>query len=429
MNSKDDKQRTTPIRGYLEGYYGKLLSWSERGDLLQFLNSQRMSTYCYAPKEDTQHRLHWREEHNSQWHTNFAQFCTLATNLNVCIVAGIAPGLDFNFDQNARFNDFDCLHAKANSFLKDGAHEILIMWDDIDDDHFIDRDGFSEGTAHARVINRLSDKIGCPLWTVPRVYAAEIENKNNYLEDFFAELNPQHTVLLCGTAIVARNISTSDLVKLSHFPANVESTANDTNNLNIEDKKAKTDKTDKTDKTGKAGKAGKAGKTLKHRTVVWDNFYANDYCPRRLFLGPWTGREQINDYLLNPTGLPYTDKLLLDIAATTHTSTDIQNDWENALKRHGVPDSFLAIAPYFTEPFFGDRKITGNIQDMDYIVPTDEIEHAIEECLWKWKTPLAREWYPYIFGLKHDIALSKGVLPRDRVLKTQTTLLAKRLLQ
>lgn len=396
MNSTDDKQRTPPIRGYLEGYYGKLLSWGEREDLLHFLKSQQLSTYCYAPKEDTQHRLQWRDAHNLQWHTSFSQFCKLATNLDISIVAGIAPGLDFNFDRNANTNDFNCLHTKANSFLNDGAHEILIMWDDIDDDRFIDRDGLSEGAAHAHVINQLSDTMGRPLWTVPRVYAAEIENKDNYLEDFFAELNPQHTVLLCGKAIVARNISKSDLVKLSYSPANAELTTNG---------------------------------ALKHRTVVWDNFYANDYCPRRLFLGPWTGREHINDYLLNPTGLPYTDKLLLDVAASTHTSTDIQNDWGNALKRHGVPDAFLTIAPYFTKPFFGDRKIIGDIQDMDYIEPTDDIEHAIEECLWKWKTPLAREWYPFIFGLKHDLAISQETLPRDRVLKTQTTLLAKRLLE
>lgn len=387
MNSKTQQQSITPISGYLEGYYGKLLSWSERNDLLKFLPSQRMGTYCYAPKEDAQHRLHWRDSHSLQWHKSFAQFCQLATELEVSTVAGIAPGLDFNFSSIDRTSDFNHLLNKANEFLNDGADEILILWDDIDDEGYVDTNGLSEGTAHARVINQLSDIIGRPLWTVPRVYAAEIENKNQYREDFFAELQPQHTVLLCGNAIVARSVELKDLTTLSCSNA-----------------------------------------ALKHPTVLWDNFYANDYCPRRLFIGSWTGREEIGNYLLNPTGLPFTDRLLLDIAQSTHTSVDKPKAWVQALQRHGVPDAFHAIAPYFAEPFFGDRTVLSDPRDTQCIEPTKEVEQAIEECLWQWKSPLAREWYPFIFGLKHDLALAQGTLPRARVLKTQPPALAKRLL-
>jgi len=392
VKSHTHQQLTTPICGYLEGYYGKLLSWGERKDLLNFLTAQGMTTYCYAPKEDTQHRLHWRDSHSPQWHESFAEFSQLANKLEVSTVAGIAPGLDFdfnsfNFDSNDIKSDFNRLLKKSTEFLDDGANEILILWDDIDDCGYTEANGLSEGAAHARVINKLSDIIGRPLWTVPRVYAAEIDNKNQYREDFFAELQPQHTVLLCGNAVVARRVELEDLITLSCS----------------------------------------AG-TLKHRTVVWDNFYANDYCPRRLFIGPWVGRDQIRDYLLNPTGLPFTDQLLLDVAHSTHTSVDRHNNWVQTLSRHGVPDAFQAIADYFTEPFFGDRTVLSDDRDTNCIEPSKEVEQAIEECLWKWKSPLAREWYPFIFGLKHDLALMQNTFPRDRVLKTQSTALAKRLL-
>ena len=391
MNNKIHQKSITSVRGYLEGYYGKLLSWNERIDLLNFLSSQNFSSYCYAPKEDAKHRLHWRDFYSSQWHKSFSQFCQFAKNSDISVIAGIAPGLDFEFDLDGKNKDLKCLFNKANELLKDGANEILILWDDIDDDAYIAEEGLSEGAAHAEIINRLSDRVGQPLWTVPRVYAAEIENKKHYLEDFFGNLQPQHTVLLCGNAIVSHAVELKDLIALS-----CPISENDSE--------------------------------LKHRTVVWDNFYANDYCPRRLFLGPWTGREQISDYLLNPTGMPFTDQLLLDIAQSTHTSIDNHEQWIKALQRHGVPDAFQEIAPYFLEPFYGDRNILNNSSDTTCPEPTKEVELAIEECLWKWKSPLAREWYPFIFGLKHDLALTHDTLPRDRVLKTQTPALAKRLL-
>jgi len=412
VNSKNDQQPITPVRGYLEGYYGKLLSWSERNDLLKFIASKRLNTYCYAPKEDASHRLHWRESYSSEWRKSFTQFCESAKNSNVSIIAGIAPGLDFDFDRRNSNNDFKSLQKKASCFLEDGANNILILWDDIEESGFTDCGGLSEGTAHAQIVNQLSEKLGQPLWTVPRVYASEIENSNNYLEDFFTELQTQHTVLLCGNTIVARTVNPADLARLSRIRNN--NTAKTNGNGNNKEK------------------TYASSSSTKHRTIVWDNFYANDYCPRRLFVGPWTGREHIEEYLLNPTGLPFTDRLLIDIAVSTHTSADRNNDWLLALKRHGVPDAFQMLAPYFSKPCFSDngdgKSDADKIGETEVITPTNETEQAIEECLWNWKSPLAREWYPFIFGLKHDLALMQGKLPTDRILKTQTPALAMRLL-
>jgi len=384
-----DQQSIKPARGYLEGYYGKLLSWNERNDLIRCLSSLKLNTYCYAPKEDPLHRLRWREPYQSNWQQGFAEFCSVAREHNVSVVAGIAPGLDFNHKDSA--TDFTHLNSKAEKLLEIGSNEILVLWDDIEATSAADLGDLSEGAAHAQIVNQLAGQLGQPLWTVPRVYAAEIENTNSYLEDFFTTLEPQHTVLLCGNAVVAGNISQADLRELSCTNASTDN-------------------------------------ELKHRTIVWDNFYANDYCPRRLFIGPWTGRETIDEYLINPTGMPYTDQLLLDIASSTNTSPNAHSEWADALRRHGVPESFQSIAPYLSTPFFGDRNITGDERDIDLLKPDKTVEQAVEECLWKWKSPLAREWYPFIFGLKHDLALVQDALPRDRILKTQTAGIAKKLL-
>ena len=50
--------------GYIEGYYGKLLSWENRKLIVQSLKKNKMNTYFYAPKEDKNHRLNWREKYH-----------------------------------------------------------------------------------------------------------------------------------------------------------------------------------------------------------------------------------------------------------------------------------------------------------------------------------------------------------------------------
>jgi hypothetical protein len=45
--------------------------------------------------------------------------------------------------------------------------------------------------------------------------------------------------------------------------------------------------------------------------------------------------------------------------------------------------------------------------------------------LWSWKSELSREWYPCLFGLKHDLQLYQNNLTSERLIKTQTKALAQ----
>ena len=45
--------------GYIEGYYGRLLSWQSRSTLLKFLSHLDMNLYIYGPKEDPYNRIKW----------------------------------------------------------------------------------------------------------------------------------------------------------------------------------------------------------------------------------------------------------------------------------------------------------------------------------------------------------------------------------
>lgn len=368
------------LKGYIEGFYGHLLSWDDRFRLLDKLSSLSMNAYLYAPKDDSCHRFQWRDDYDPVWRTEFARFCSYARARNIAVIAGIAPGLDFTFcdldkTDNTDSNDFTTLCNKVTQLRADGADHIALLMDDIAAD-FDQRAGAykREGHAHAMLANRLAAHLGHPIILVPRIYADELvtdmdQQSITYLDDLATSLDPDAAIMHCGSHIVAPEIDVAGCAALAH--------------------------------------------SLKHRIIIWDNIYAQDYCPRRLFIGPYRGRDGVGDIMLNPTGMIETDLLLLGIMAETQS-------WTDTIKAAGIPDEFVTLAAFFDAPYGFEPKF-----DMP---DDDDALAALEILLWSWKSPLQREWYPHFMGLKHDILLRGGALPALRVKKTQTPALATHLL-
>ena len=376
-----------PFNGYIEGYYGRLLNWDERNRIIRKLNRNNMSFYFYAPKEDDKHRLNWKKKYQSSWQQKFKQFCFNAKSNNIKVIVGISPGLNFNFldfkEQALKkklSKDFQILLKKTQEFLSYGSVEVGLLFDDLPND-FTNKYGntFSEGSIHAELANRLSFFLKKSISVVPRIYADQlIYEDKKYLIDYGKTINKKNITFYSGKNIVSKKISKSSLYKLS--------------------------------------------KNIPTKIVIWDNFYANDYCPRRLFVGPLVGRKEIKDLMINPTGLIETDLLILDIVKATINSENQKEEWELILKKHEIPINFFNISNYFLNPDFGDNPkllkfniIYKNIENLDYL-------------LWQWKTPLSREWFPFMLGLKHDLQLSKMELTSERIIKTQTKPMAKYLL-
>ena len=382
-----------PLVGYLEGYYGRLLQPHERLALLETLHDNAMSAWWYAPKDDALHRMHWRTPYGAAWRRAFRDFAARAAERRIELLAGVAPGLDFDFAMVRGGADFVALRDKTSRLLDDGASVPTLLFDDIDDD-FATRAGdfASEGVAHATLANELGAALGTALVVVPRVYANELHaGSADYLPDFAATLDPAHAISLCGSDVVVHRVDERDCRR--HL--------------------------------------GGGG----HRILVWDNLYANDYCPRRLFLGPWTGRESISDVLINPTGLPVTDALLLSLVGAERERQarypDTGNErgaatpeqvWRDVLHAHGVPASFLVVADCFDHPV-----VNAAVNALDPLPALDEALAALDELTWRWKSPLAREWFPWLMSLRHDLLLAADRLPIDRINKTQSAALARRL--
>ena len=417
----------TPVSGYVEGYYGRLLSWDDRTRILEVLADQGFNCYFYGPKDDTKHRIAWRNAYGADWRQAFRRFTQRAEQLGISVIAGIAPGLDFDFAaMNPEHGDLALLCSKSRQLLDDGAAAIGLMMDDIDNDFHKRRGNFSsEGEAHAILANHLLALAGNQnptqelpaVFCVPRIYAnellahndltmpamseqesekpgSEVAESADYMPSFTSSLDPNVSWIYCGKHVV------SSQPEVSH--------------------------------------CREIGAGMKHRIVIWDNYYANDYCPRRLFLGAWQGRNKCSELLLNGTGLPHTDCLLLRIVAALRSvnqsadlseieaASSVNDTWRNCLIEAGVPDDFFQLQSYFNHPVFSDASLdeagTGDTANS-----TNTVEQqiaAIDSLLWRWKAALAREWYPYLFGLKQDLQMASGTMPELRVRKTQTPALA-----
>ena len=359
-------------RGYIEGYYGKLLTWAERGAILETLARLGMDAYFYAPKEDACHRLNWRVPYDDDWRQGFRAFTAHAASLGVDVIAGIAPGLDYDFGDMGKGADFNALTAKARQLIADGAAAIGLLMDDLDPG-FPGRAGefAHEGAAHAALANALANALASdlaaagdvPLSLTPRIYADEItDGADGYLDQLAAALDPTIDVITCGRHIVAHDLALADTAIVT------------------------------------------AGVALEH-LIIWDNLYANDYCPRRLFLGPWRrqGLAPRQRVMLNPTGMVHTDMMLLDLM-----TAEGQEGWRQVLTAHGVPSAFDAIAAAFNHPPHPHHPDREHILTNPDPALTKATLEALDELLWRWKSPLSREWYPFLMGLRQDILITTG---------------------
>ena len=367
------------IFGYIEGYYGKLLNWKSRKKLVEKMYANKMNKYIYAPKEDKLHRLNWRKNYPDYWCKEFKKFCEFSRKKNISVGIGLSPGLDFDFNclyeaknkNDLIESDLMILIKKFKKLLKFGANNLVLLLDDIPDNFNEKHKNINEGFLHAKLVNRLLDELNCPISIVPRVYCDELNViKQKYLTNLVKSLNPKIKIFYCGEFIVSEQFK-------SNIPI-IKSL--------IKSKKV----------------------------IFWDNYFANDYCPNRLFLGPWKTKQDDNHVMLNLTGMINTDLFLLDIVSNCKESSSKFNSWKKTLNENNIPKEFLSVYKFFEKP---------NLSYEEKFKPIEFNEKIFDDLdflIWKWKTPLSREWYPFLLNLKHDLQILTNKLEFNRILKTQT---------
>jgi hyaluronoglucosaminidase len=366
--------KATAFWGYIEGYYWRLMSWDERDLIVKHIGGLGANSYLYAPKEDPLHRREWRTAYGKKWLSNWSRFVGNAAEVGVEAIPGMAPGLSYDYLDP---NDYKILLRKFEVFRDSGCKILALLMDDIPASLPENCRGKfkSLGEAHGQLLTSLladlnRDGKNCRLWFCPTVYTDQFSRDakgkaiqpvhDSYLLDLAKTMPAEVTVMWTGPGIISEALPAKAINPVS--------------------------------------------KLFSGNLVIWDNLYAHDYCPNKLFVGPYRGRSKslwsgTRGVLLNPTGLPLTDMFLMSLLAAYKQGIPMQKAWSESLKRFAVPEGFRKIAKFLDSPFFVPTK-----EDLKP-ARIDAYRRALHPLIWDWVSPLHREWATALFMLDADLKL------------------------
>ncbi|WP_230769018.1 beta-N-acetylglucosaminidase domain-containing protein [Sphingomonas sp. Leaf4] len=248
-----------PIRGTIEGFYGKPWTTQDRERHLDFLATVKANTYVYSPKDDPFARDKWREAYPAATLAELGSLARRARANHVDFVYAISPGPTICFSDPA---DQAALERKFDALRGQGIRSFYVALDDIeyqkwncarDTQAFGPSGAAAAGKAQAQLLNAVQahlvarDPAAPPLIMVPTEYYDAKETP--YKAALRAALDPRIVVQWTGTDVVPPAIS-------------------------IPDAKAAT-------------------KAFGRKTLLWDNYPVNDYAQTtgRLLMAPYVKRE------------------------------------------------------------------------------------------------------------------------------------------
>jgi hyaluronoglucosaminidase len=262
-----------PIRGTIEGFYGKPWTMADRTRHLDFLATVKANTYVYSPKDDPFARDRWRDAYPAATLSALGTLVATARRNHIDFVYAISPGPSACFSDPA---DAAALERKFAALRGIGVHRFYVAFDDIEYTKWnCDRDKIAfgpsgaaaAGTAQAQMLNAVqanlvaTDPASRPLIMVPTEYYDAKETP--YKAALRQHLDPRVVVQWTGTDVVPPAISIPD--------------------------------------------ARTATKAFGRKTLLWDNYPVNDYgqTTGRLLLAPYARREpglsgELTGILSNP---------------------------------------------------------------------------------------------------------------------------------
>src|SRR5262245_23402316 len=151
--------RTSPLRGVVEGYYGRPWTGEARRTVIRFLAAHGMNAFVYAPKNDPYHRDRWRELYPADVLADLRATAAVARRARVRFVYALSPALDVTYSSA---DDLGALVAKLAQLARARIRHFALFFDDSPDRlrHAEDlarygSDDTALARAHADLVNRV----------------------------------------------------------------------------------------------------------------------------------------------------------------------------------------------------------------------------------------------------------------------------------
>lgn len=240
-------------RGYIEGFYGKPWSHSQRLDMMRFMASKGENCVYYAPKDDPYHRRLWRELYPADELNKLKELAGKAEDLCMRLAYCLAPGLSIRYTDE---KDVSALYEKLRQVYSVGIKSFGLLLDDI-----------PEGFTCEADENRYPDFVSAHIDLVNGCY------------DFLKTLDKDCTLTVCPTVYWGRGDDDYDVRLGNGIPEDVLLffTGRDICSREIT-----------------CGEADYIKEKTGHAPLYWDNFPVNDAeMFKEMHLAPVNGREAL----------------------------------------------------------------------------------------------------------------------------------------
>ncbi|NOZ86618.1 MAG: hypothetical protein GXP49_10180 [Deltaproteobacteria bacterium] len=253
-----------PIRGVVEGFYGRPWPRLHRLALLSAMAGMGFNFYAYAPKDDPRHRQDWTATLSLKEKERFAEILSTGSRLGIRVAYTISPGLTLDPDSK---RDIELLKYKIDVMADIGYKNFGLLLDDIPK-----KPDETLGTAHARLVRYMKGVItdragpGSLFFFVPTVYSgtpSSLEQKEKDYLRALAKIPVDVPVAWTGPNVFSREIRVDDIAWLRKLIGG-------------------------------------------RRVIIWDNYPVNDVGKKgNLYLGAITGRDKnlfniVSGFLVNP---------------------------------------------------------------------------------------------------------------------------------
>ena len=291
--------------GIVEGFYGRLYSFSARNVLVETLQKNNLNSYFYAPKEDPFLRSNFHLNPSENWRAEFKDFVAYASERSIEVSVGLTPHTKEHIDQ---------LGKKIDYFVQLGCTKIALLFDDLET---------FDAEAQFRALDKSQSSFPQITFSFcPTVYCNELIEKDSFHKDYFnyflANCPKGTDIIWTGEKVISTILNTDAESKLDNIAS--------------------------------------------ENISIWDNYFTIDSCPKRL---NFTNFNHLNleylknkrNYFVNLTGMERTDRLIVDLQGNFFGSN--QEEFNDLLQRHGLTDELVQMIDLF------DPQIKIKLSDSD----------------------------------------------------------------